>query len=263
MLQLLPLHILKHWLYPFLVRGRRRRYDARAFFDSWYKSGPGVSDASTISPTSDPLYTRYHYNATENSILRWFAFHEHPKHPRVLDIGSGAGHWIDFYKHVFAAHSITGVELSAAACEALRIKYKGQDIDIRLADASAPEFNVGQYNIINAIGVMFHIVDDAAWNLAVKNLARSLAPNGTLVVGGQFGWLTRDVQFHRVDSFNSWQELHETEMHDVLVNKRIRSIWSWRRAAADAGLRVVGVVRTASVRGIPTPENHILILKAR
>lgn len=262
-LRLLPLNILKHWLYPFLVRGRRRRYNAQAYFDSWYKSGPGVSDGSTISPTSEPLYTRYHYNTTENSILRWFAFHEHPAHPRVLDIGSGAGHWIDFYYDIFAAHGITGIDLSTRACEALRLKYEGKNIEIHCADVSASAFNLGQYDIINAIGVMFHIVDDAAWMRAIQNLARSLAPKGTLVVGGQFGWLTRDVQFHHVDSFNSWQELHDTEKPEILVNKRIRSIWAWRRAADDAGLRVAGVIRTASVRGIPTPENHILLLEAR
>lgn len=73
-IRLLPLSLLKHWLYPLFVRGSRRDYDARTFFASWYRSGVELTDGLTISHSHDPFWTRYHYDATECSIIRWFAF---------------------------------------------------------------------------------------------------------------------------------------------------------------------------------------------
>lgn len=183
--------------------------------------------------------------------------------PTVLDIGSGAGHWVDFYRDVFAARRVTAVEFVPGVCDALRLRYRGHPVEVLNNDVSAQGFSPGQFDIINAIGVMFHIVDDAAWERAIRNLARSLAPGGTIIVGGQFGWLTRSVQFHCKDQFDSWQEAQARGMQrEVLVNKRIRSLRAWRTATAAAGLRVAGVVRTPAVRGIPTPENHILVAQA-
>lgn len=261
-IRLLPLSLLKHWLYPFFVRGSRRAYNGQVFFESWYRSSAELTDGLTISQNYNPFWTRYHYNATECSIIRGFAARGYPMQPTVLDIGSGAGHWVDFYRNVFAARSVTAVEFVEEVCEKLRLRYRGQPVKVLNADVSAQGFNPGKFDIINAIGVMFHIVDDTAWERAIRNLARSLAPGGTIIVGGQFGWLTRSVQFHRKDLFGSWREAQAAECSEVLVNKRIRSLRVWKAATAAAGLRVIGVVRTSAVRGIPTPENHILLIRA-
>jgi SAM-dependent methyltransferase len=170
---------------------------------------------------------------------------------------------VDFYRDVFAARSVTAVELVPDVCVTLRSRYRGQPVEVLNADVSAQEFNPGRFDIINAIGVMFHIIDDAAWRRAIGNLARSLAPGGTLIVGGQFGWLTRSVLFHHTDRYASWAEAHKADGKEVLVNKRIRSLRAWRRTMAAAGLRVAGVVRTPAVRGIATCENNILAARAR
>ena len=128
---------------------------------------------------------------------------------------------------------------------------------------SAPDLDLGRYDIVNAVGVMFHIVDDGAWLQAIRNLSGSLAPGGLIAIGGQFGWLTRDVQFHRNDAFPNWQELHNApEDRGVLMNKRIRSLCRWRWAARQTGLKVVRVIRTPVVWSLPAPENNILLLKA-
>lgn len=259
----IPLNVLKHWLYPFLVRGRREDYDAKTFFESWHNAAAQISDGSTISLTQDPASSRYHYNAVENTLLRWFILHPRSERPSVLDIGAGAGHWIGFYRQVLQAQHVTGIDLSETACAELRRKFPDETVDIRTADISTAGFQAGSYDIINAIGVMFHIVDDRAWERAIGNLASALAPGGVFLVGGQFGFLTRNVQFHKSDRFESWQDFREAKGERVLVNKRIRSLRAWRRAAAQAGLRVVAVLRTPQTRGIPTPENHVLVLQRR
>lgn len=181
----------------------------------------------------------------------------------MLDVGSGTGHWIDFYLDVFRARYIVGLEIANPAVELLRMKYKDvQSVDIIEEDISNSEFNLGrEFDIINAIGIMFHIVDDNRWKQAVKNLAGHLKNDGVIVVGGQFGLITQNVQFHNTDYFSSWDEQLRSEESDVaLVNKRIRSLNHWKECARQAGLRVNCVKKTRQKRGIRTPENNVLIL---
>ena len=149
------------------------------------------------------LDTRYHYNAVENLIMAHFARTGRRTIGSVLDIGSGAGHWIDFYLTAFAAPRVVGAELSAVAAGQLAERYSGDGrVEIVEADVSAAQVGIeGQFDVINAIGVMFHIVDDDLWTRAVRNLAGLLAPGGVIVVSGQFGFTTQNVQFHNTGSW--------------------------------------------------------------
>ncbi len=45
------------------------------------------------------------------------------------------------------------------------------------------------FNLINAIGVMFHIVDDSEWINTINAIAKVLRKNGLFIVGGHFGSL--------------------------------------------------------------------------
>lgn len=252
----------KHYINPLRQRGRKVPYDPRTFFDSWYRSQAELTDLATIARDFNPLFGRYHYNATENSIIEFFTTHGPPSRPEVLDLGSGAGHWIRFYRDVFAARRVVGADISRSCVEALRTSFSGQDqVEIICGDFSSPDFELGRrFDIVNAIGVVFHIVEDDAWRRALANLARHLSPDGYLVVGGQFGWITQNVQFHKCDDFERWEERQNGRSDLTLYNKRIRSLRAWKRCARSVGLRVLGLRRTRVARGVRTPENNILVL---
>ncbi len=221
------------------------------------------SDGITISGEYNPLYSRYHYNSVENGILEYLAQYPVPFITAVLDVGPGAGHWIDFYRDVVRASEIVGVEIAPTAVRALRDKYDGvREVVIKEGDVSEVGFSLDkEFDIVNAIGVMFHITDDPKWQAAVGNLARHLSPSGVIIVGGQFGHITRDVQFHSNDDFSSWEGLHDAGQDIVLVNKRIRSLRKWKRCAASAGLVVDRLIKTRQHSTIRTPENNVLVLK--
>jgi hypothetical protein len=156
------------------------------------------------------------------------------------------------------------LEISRVAATALRTRHADAfDVSVITADVSDASVDLGgPYRIINAIGVMFHIVEDDRWLAAVTTLARHLEPGGLMIVGGQFGHITQNVQFHRTDRFSGWDERNEAKSADVaLVNKRIRSLRRWRQAAARAGLRVERVERTSNSRIFRTPENSLLFLR--
>ena len=210
------------------------------------------TDEATIKLGHDRLLTQYHYNAVENAILEHFLPAE-ARPNSVLDVGSGAGHWIDFYRRLLGADRVVGTEISAPLAAALAERYAGDPaVSVLEFDVSAPDLSLDErFDVVNAIGVMFHVVDDDAWSCAVANLASVLAPGGVLVIGGQFGRSTKDVGFERRADGT------------VLVNKRIRSLRAWKACAAAAGLEVVAVHRARKSRRVDTPENNVLVLAVR
>ena len=258
-----PPKFLRHYVYPRMVGRSASEYDAARFFDSFYTAseGDGVTDAGTVSPTEDALTSRYHYAVTEKALIECLVRHEVPTGGSLLDVGSGAGHWIDLYRALLRPTRVVGLDISATAATALGRRMAAfPEVEIRHGDVAEPGFELGQtFALINAIGVLFHIVDDEAWARALANLARHLEPGGHLIVGGQFGWITASVQFHGTDEFTDWAEGAGGGAR--LVNKRIRSLRRWKREARRAGLRFVAVHRTKEVRSIYTPENNVLLLR--
>ena len=114
---------------------------------------------------------------------------------------------------------------------------------------------------VNAIGVMFHIVNDDLWRQAIARLLASLMPDGLMLVGGDFGDETRNVQLHRTDRFESWREHDAAPSPAALVNKRVRSLHEWNRVAGELGATVVEVIRSDATPDIRTPENDLLVLR--
>lgn len=262
--RILPHKFGKHYLRRRMERRKQVPYDGKSYFESFYRASMRneFSDGVTLRAKYNPVFVRYHYNAVENLIIEYLAAGRPQDDLRVLDIGSGAGHWIDFYLDVFKAIRAVGVDVSASAANALREKYLGDDrVTVIEGDPSVPEFDLGEsFNLINAIGVIFHIVDDAKWEAAVSNLARHLDDDGLMVVGGQFGRATGNVQFHDTDDFDSWDETRTASGGVALVDKRIRSLRRWRGCAGRAGLRILAVKRARNRREIEMPENNVMIL---
>jgi len=267
----LPPKFVKHYIFPLIVRRKQKPYNQKKWFESYHTASlkQEFSDRMTIFPTYSLQSARYHYNVVENSIIEYFAFRTFPRKPQVLDIGSGAGHWIDFYLQVFQAENVVGIEISQPCVDALQQKYsEANNVCIIEADISSADFKLTQkFDCINAVGVMFHIVDDDLWKQAVRNLSNHLKEDGFIIVGGQFGYITQNVQFHFTDDFSTWEEVREkdrqaeaTKASEVLVNKRIRSLRFWRHCAWQAGLQIKSVQRTRQWQAIMTPENNVLIL---
>jgi cyclopropane fatty-acyl-phospholipid synthase-like methyltransferase len=144
----------------------------------------------------------------------------------------------------------------------LRAKYAGQPVQVVETDIADPCELGGPFDWVSAIGVMFHIVDDDRWRAALRHLATLLTPGGLLFVGGDFGSVTHDAQFHRVDRFSSWAEHNRATApaDELRVNKRVRSLAMWDAESRAAGLQIADLIRTDSDRHIMTPENDLLVL---
>jgi SAM-dependent methyltransferase len=216
-----------------------------------------------IWPDFDPLFARHHYVSVESGIIEYFAANRLPTRPRVLDIGSGAGHWIDFFLDHFDASRVVGVDFAEPCAVRLRAKYGGEPrVEVVEDDVSRSGFELAErFDVIVAIGVMFHVVDDATWARAIDNLSSHLMEGGAAVFGGAFGIRTRDADFAPLDEFGSWEEFLAARARAPLVRKRVRSFMRWRKAARRAGLRIHRLHRTRRSRAIPAPENNLLFLR--
>ncbi|MGH8735958.1 MAG: class I SAM-dependent methyltransferase [Burkholderiales bacterium] len=267
LLRFFPWRFLRAYVYPITVRGAKKTYQAARYFDSYYKStGEEISDRITIGAAVKALHSRFHYNCVENSIIRALLRCVVKEQPAVFDLGSGAGHWIDFYLGAFEASAVCGLEVSKVCAAALRNKYALADRVLILdGDISDKSFCLDRkFDIVNAIGVVFHIVDDALWLQALINMKNLLHDDGVLVVGGEFGLISQNVQFHARDDFERLEQMRiPSGGGEVRVNKRIRSLRRWKKAARAAGLRVKLLVRTSNVSEIVTPENNVLVLERK
>ena len=245
-----------------LARGLRRSreaagtaagapYDPRTWWDRRFYTR-GVSDRQTLWDGQDPLSAAYHYASVELILLRELRRRRFdPRGASVLDVGSGAGHWIDLYLELGAAR-VDGVDVSAACVQHLRAKYAARP-EVRVDHGLFQEVlagRAGAYDLVNAIGVLFHVVDDAAWEAGLAAIARALRPGGLLVVGGHFGLLDGvDVQFDGEHG----------------VNKRLRSRRRWCRALHALGFERVRVRANRAHLLIQDelPENNVLVARLR
>jgi SAM-dependent methyltransferase len=166
---------------------------------------------------------------------------------RVLDIGSGTGFYIERWQALGAA-SVRGCDVSRTAVNALRQKFPGLQFDRFDVSGPIPEqFLSDRFDVIDAMDVLWHIVDPAGFERALANLATLLAPDGLFIWTDNFVHRPRAGQSHIV-----MRTLVETEhaLHSagleilareplfVLMNAPVDSRWTplWKAVVGAACL---------------------------
>jgi len=105
----------------------------------------------------------------------------------VLDIGTGTGFWIDYYLKEGASY-ICGVDISSVAVHNLRLKYKNiNEVSICQADFGSNNLSIDKkFDVVNAMDVAYHVVDENSFEIFVKNACDSLANGGFLFLTDVF-----------------------------------------------------------------------------
>ncbi len=229
------------------IRKKGQKYDDSKWWDTSFYT-EGVSDRQTISLKKNFITAKYHYASMELQILKHLRNKEiHVNQSNLMDIGSGSGHWIDFYK-TLEVGSITGMDVSRSSFKYLSQKYSG-DASIEIHQGKALEVIANldnSFDIINAVGVMFHIIDDSEWQNTIFSIANTLKSGGLFIIGGHFGFL--DGLNVQIDS-------------DGYINKRLRSKGHWVRTLKQAGFTNIKLYRNNSYLWIndSLPENNVLV----
>ena len=97
---------------------------------------------------------------------------------KILDIGCGTGYYIDYYMGK-GATDISGLDITEKSIVNLKKKYP--HLKFFNADISKKIHLNRKYNIITAIAVLYHVVDDNKFENSVRNI-RKLAKKGSLII---------------------------------------------------------------------------------
>ena len=202
------------------------RYDPNAYWQELLEgefSEAGVGYPELARSVNRAMYRTAFHAVT--SALKAARIASPPR--RVLDIGSGTGLWIDYWQRR-GASEITGVDLTAASVERLRRRWPAHDFlqaDVGEVGAKFPQ----DRDVVSAMSVLLHIVDDDRFRQAFSNLAAALRPGGALV-------LVEPAVVHRW-----WGPPFGEE-----ASSKARPLADYRTALEGAGLELQ-VVRPATV----------------
>ncbi len=136
---------------------------------------------------------------------------------RVLDIGPGMGYFVRRYIEWGARH-VTGLDITEVSVDNLRTAFPGHHFI--QADISGDECPAdGQYTLVSAISVIYHIVEDDRFVRALANMCKRVEPGGWLLAS---------------DAFRRWPGV-------TAGHARWRGLNSYAPVLDKYGLRVVAV----------------------
>jgi SAM-dependent methyltransferase len=180
----------------------------------------------------------------------------------VLDVGSGVGFFINYYRQR-GADAVIGTDLTFASAQYLRQNAPGADI--LQCDVTAPALPLGQsFAIVNCVSVLYHVLDDARFAQALTNLCRAVGPQGCLILNDGFkrAPTARHARFRALETYAAILAQHQMTVAAVVpayftLNRTFVPLlgpWlidrlhlSGRLKTFDQRLRAAGVTAGASM----------------
>lgn len=160
-----------------------QEFDARQYWDKrlkrkWNLNGVGMARLAQS-------YNRWMYRVRRTVFRRTVrrARIDVPQ-SKILDIGSGTGFYINLWRR-FGAKNLTGVDIADSAVKQLRKRYS--DVRFQQADVSdGLPFDGERFDVISMFDVLFHIVDDSRYQVALSTIHDSLNPGGLFILSENF-----------------------------------------------------------------------------
>jgi SAM-dependent methyltransferase len=178
-----------------------------------------------------------------------------PRGRSVLDVGCGTGFFTAYY--LARGARVTGVDIAPTSVERLRARFPGARF--LLADVSEVEVE-GTFDLVNAFDVLYHIVEDARWEAAVRRLGNAVAAGGWLLVTDTFAPLGAIAAHNRMRPLAEYRRVLEPlgfslgspRPTHVLLNRelgpfRFLNRAPWLLLALDRALLALGLGHDAKV----------------
>jgi 2-polyprenyl-3-methyl-5-hydroxy-6-metoxy-1,4-benzoquinol methylase len=155
--------------------------DIKQFWEERYTAHPDITGAGALG--NSPRFVEFMYAARMRQIergLRACALRDLAT-KRVLDVGSGTGAWLAFWRRRGVKH-LVGMDFAATSVSILRQQFP--DCVIAQGDVSVAPFQLPdqQYDIISSFEVLMHIFDPERFRQAMRNFSTYCAPGGWLII---------------------------------------------------------------------------------
>jgi SAM-dependent methyltransferase len=125
-------------------------------------------------------YNSWMYKARKRAIERLIkTFPIETEGKRILDIGTGTGFYVDIWKEKKPGF-IKGVDIAEVSIQELKKKYPQFEFEVQ--NISKPvTTNSETFDIIGLFDVLFHIIDDEKFNVAIQNI-KTYSRKETLII---------------------------------------------------------------------------------
>ena len=185
-----------------------------------------------------------------------------PRGKRVLDVGPGSGFWVEYY--LGRGAQVTGVDIAPTAVKRLAAKYtEATFIHSDVSEIALTE----RYDVVNAFDVLYHITDEAKWEVAVRHLAEAVAPGGLLLITDAFSTLPRVAEHNVMRPLTSYESIisaaglvrESLRPTHLLLNSELGAFRFMNRAP---GL-LLAIDRAMIAMGAGNDERHNRLLLSR
>jgi SAM-dependent methyltransferase len=154
-------------------------FDAKAYWERLHEE----SSLRSVGQSGLPVQLNRHlYSIARRNVLGFVRRQGvvDPPPRRVFEAGAGTGFWVALWTSL-GATTVDGCDLVPAAVERLRAAFPGTFTAGDLADPGVVPAD-GSYELVTAMNVLLHILDDDRFAAAVRNLAGAVAPGGHLLL---------------------------------------------------------------------------------
>jgi len=150
----------------------------------WSSLVTGDGDLAHVGIPGLGRYNRYAYRFRLRALRRALQDVD-LRGRRVFEAAFGEGFYLGYWRSAGAA-KVSGVDLSPGAVAEGRRRFPSYDL--RQADLTRPAdlAGFGPHDIVTALDVLYHIVDDVAFAAALRHLGALVAPGGRLLLSEKF-----------------------------------------------------------------------------
>lgn len=227
-------------------------YDPASYWNARLIRHGGLRGTGHIS--FGESYNQWLYRAKDRALTRIMT--DSPVADRdVLDVGCGTGYFVDWYRGRGAR--MTGIDISAHSIEKLQQQGIGS---FHMMDVSATDArSVGQFDIVNVWDVLYHIVDDEAFERAVRFIGSSVRRDGLLLISDRLGGASdvRPAEHVRMRCLRTYQQIL-THVGFRLVKQQFLYRWLNRYVSIPAiDTRLAGLYYWLDGRESAIPADNV------
>lgn len=205
--------------------------------DAYWRGLHERADLSAVGQAALPVeLNEWLYRALAGNVARFARRHglHRPPPDRAFDVGAGTGYWVAFW-HQRGVWRVDGCDLVPAAVDRLNERFGPRGDRFVVADiVDGTALPSEPYPLVSVMNVLLHVTDDAAFERAVANVARLVAPGGHLLLAEP---ILRDASFARPAT---------AEQHS-----RARPLAAYRDPLAAAGLELVDLRAAVALANNP------------